>query len=113
MSQLLSTDHKALRVESAKQMQGLLRELGRLCERIEIECGKMQDYGGRKGRFSDFMQADTKGEVIEVVRSLKILRTRFTVDGGLQGNMNMIVSLRLKTYDQLRKCIILRMKAWV
>ena len=105
LSQLLFADDTALVAESAEQLQCLVREFGRVCERrklrINVDKSKVMSVGVNfEPSLPNIM---LNGERMEVVNSFKYLGSCFSSDGGVKEDVSMRVGEGVKTFGTLKR----------
>ena len=105
MSQLLFADDTALVAESAEQLQCLVREFGRVCERrklrVNVEKSKVMSVGVNvEPSLPNIM---LNGERMEVVNSFKYLGSCFSSDGGVKEDVSMRVGEGMRTFGAMKR----------
>merc|ERR1712001_819488 len=110
LSQLLFADDTALVAESAEQLQCLVREFGRVCERrklrVNVEKSKVMSVGVNVE--TSLPNIMLNGERMEVVNSFKYLGNCFSSDGG--GNED--VRERVGVPEKLSKRVDRKVLKW-
>ena len=105
LSQLLFADDTALVAESAEQLQCLVREFGRVCERrklrVNVEKSKVMSVGVNvEPSLPNIM---LNGERMEVVNSFKYLGSCFSSDGGVKEDVSMRVGEGMRTFGAMKR----------
>ena len=104
LSQLLFADDTALVAESAEQLQCLVREFGRVCERrklrVNVDKSKVMCVG--ENVEPSLLNITLNGERMEVVNSFKYLGSCFSSDGGVKEDVSMRVGEGMKTFGAMK-----------
>ena len=105
LSQLLFADDTALVAESAEQLQCLVREFGRVCERRKLRVNVDKSKVMCVGEIVEpsLMNIMLNGERMEVVNSFKYLGSCFSSDGGLKEDVSRRVGEGMKTFGAMKR----------
>jgi len=105
VSQFFFADDTALVAESAEQLQCLVREFGRVCERrklrVNVDKSKVMSVG--ESVEPSLLNIMLNGERMEVVNSFKYLGSYFSSDGGVKEDVSMRVGEGMKTFGAMKK----------
>ena len=104
LSQLLFADDTALVADSAEQLQCLVREFGRVCERrmlrVNVDKSKVMCVGVNVD--PSLFNIMLNGERMEVVNSFKYLGSCFSSDGGVKEDVSMRIGEGRKTFGAMK-----------
>ena len=105
LSQLLFADDTALVAESAEQLQCLVREFGRVCERrkLRVNVDKSKVMCAGENVDPSLLNIMLNGERMEVVNSFKYLGSCFSSDGGVKEDVSMRVGEGMKTFGAMKR----------
>ena len=105
LSQLLFADDTALVAESAEQLQCMVREFGRVCERrklcVNVDKSRVMCVGDIVE--SSLLNVMLNGERMEVVNSFKYLGSCFSSDGGVKEDVSMRAGEGMKTFGAMKR----------
>ena len=105
LSQLLFADDTALVADSAEQLQALVREFGRVCERrklrVNVDKSKVMVAGRDAGPLS--LNIQLNGDSLEEVQSFKYLGSCFSSDGGVKEDVSMRVGEGMRTFGAMKR----------
>ena len=105
LSQLLFADDTALVAESAEQLQCLVSEFGRVCERrklrVNVDKSKVMIVGENVD--PSLLEIMLNGERMEVVTSFKYLGSCFSSDGGVKEDVSMRVGEGMRTFGAMKR----------
>ena len=105
LSQLLFADDTALVAESAEQLQCLVREFGRVCERrklrVNVDKSKIMCVGVNVD--PSLCNIRLNGERLEVVNSFKYLGSCFSSDGGVKEDVSMRLGEGMRAFGAMKR----------
>ena len=105
LSQLLFADDTALVAESEDQLQCLVREFGRVCDRRKLKVNVDKSKVMKIGEDTEPVVIDImlNGERMEVVNSFKYLGSCFSNEGGVKEDVSMRVREGMKTFGAMKR----------
>ena len=105
LSQLLFADDTALVADSAEQLQCLVREFGRVCERrmlrVNVDKSKVMCVGVNVD--PSLFNIMLNGERMEMVNSFKYLGSCFSSDGGVKEDVSMRVGEGMRAFGAMKR----------
>ena len=105
LSQLLFADDTALVADSAEQLQCLVREFGRVCERrklrVNVDKSKVMCVGVNVD--PSLFNIMLNGERMEVVNSFKYLGSCFSSNGGVKEDVSMRVGEGMRAFGAIKR----------
>merc|ERR1711875_161267 len=117
LSQLLFADDTALVAESAEQLQCLVSEFGRVCERRKLRVNVDKSEVMVVGENVDVSLLDImlNGKRMEAVDSFNYLGSCFSSDGGVKEDVSMRIGQGMRTFGAMKRMwngrsVSLRMK---
>ena len=105
LSQLFFADDTALVADSAEQLQCLVREFGRVCERrklrVNVDKSKVMCVGVNVE--PSLYNIMLNGERMEMVNSLKYMGSCFSSDGGVKKDVSMRVGEGMRKFGAMKR----------